>query len=75
MDDLKKNEMDDCKDEEVTIQDLFAEYEGEPTAEKVTLFEPVGREKWSESMEQLENHSVALFFNAMTTNLKRFVVQ
>ena len=34
----------DFKDEEVTIQDLFAEYEGEPTAEKVTLFEPVGRE-------------------------------
>ena len=46
MDDLKKNEMDDCKDVEVTIQDLFEEYEGEPTAEKVTLFEPVGREKW-----------------------------
>jgi len=46
MDDLKKNEIDDCKDLEITIQDLFAEYEGEPTAEKVTLFEPVGREKW-----------------------------
>lgn len=46
MDDLKKNEMDDCKDVEVTIQDLFAEYEGEPTAEKITLFESVGREKW-----------------------------
>lgn len=46
MDDLKKNEMNGFKDEEVTIQDLFAEYEGEPTAEKVTLFEPVGREKW-----------------------------
>ena len=46
MDDLKKNEMNDFKDEEVTIQDLFAEYEGETTAEKVTLFEPVGREKW-----------------------------
>ena len=62
MDDLKKNEIDDCKDLEITIQDLFADYEGEPTAEKVTLFEPVGREKWEESMEQLENHSVALFF-------------
>lgn len=46
MDDLKKNEMDDCKDVEVTIQDLFEEYEEEPRAEKVTLFEPVGREKW-----------------------------
>lgn len=46
MDDLKKNEMDDCKDVEVTIQDLFEEYEGEPIAEKVTLFESVGREKW-----------------------------
>lgn len=46
MDDLKRNEMDDCKDVEVTIQDLFEEYEGEPIAEKVTLFEPVGREKW-----------------------------
>ena len=46
MDDLKKNEMDDCKDVEVTIQDLFEEYEGESIAEKVTLFEPVGREKW-----------------------------
>lgn len=46
MDDLKKNEMNDFKDEEVTIQDLFAEYEGESIAEKVTLFEPVGREKW-----------------------------
>lgn len=46
MDDLKKNEMDDCKDVEVTIQDLFEEYEGESTAEKVTLFEPVGGEKW-----------------------------
>ena len=49
------------KDEEVTIQDLFEEYEGEPTAEKVTLFEPVGRENGGKSMEQLENHSVALF--------------
>ena len=38
--------MDDCKDVEVTIQDLFEEYEGESIAEKVTLFEPVGREKW-----------------------------
>lgn len=46
MDDLKKNEMDDCKDLEVTIQDLFEEYEGESIAEKVTLFEPVGKEKW-----------------------------
>ena len=46
MDDLKKKEMDDCKDVEVTIQDLFEEYEGEPTSEKLTLFEPVGREKW-----------------------------
>ena len=46
MDDLKKNEIDDCKDLEITIQDLFAEYEGEPTDEKVTLFESVGREKW-----------------------------
>ena len=46
MDDLKKNEMNDFKDEEVTIQDLFEEYEGESIAEKVTLFEPVGREKW-----------------------------
>ena len=35
MDDLKKERNDDFKDEEVTIQDLFAEYEGEPTAEKV----------------------------------------
>jgi hypothetical protein len=46
MDDLKKNEMDDCKDVEVTIQDLFEGYEGESIAEKVTLFEPVGKEKW-----------------------------
>ena len=46
MDDLKKNEIDDCKDLEITIQDLFADYEGESIAEKVTLFEPVGREKW-----------------------------
>ena len=46
MDDLKKNEIDDCKDLEITIQELFADYEGEPTVEKVTLFESVGREKW-----------------------------
>ena len=46
MDDLKKNEMDDCKDVEVTIQVLFEGYEGESIAEKVTLFEPVGKEKW-----------------------------
>ena len=46
MDDLKKNEMDDCKDVAVTIQDLFEGYEGKSIAEKVTLFEPVGKEKW-----------------------------
>lgn len=46
MEDLKKNEIDDCKDLEITIQKLFADYEGEPTVEKVTLFESVGRKKW-----------------------------
>ncbi len=57
-------------DIEVTIQDLFEEYEGEPRAEKVTLFEPVGREMVREHGAAGKSFS-CLFLAFMTTNLKR----
>ncbi len=61
------------KDIEVTIQDLFEEYEGEPRAEKVTLFEPVGRKMVRNWSSWKISFSCSIL--TMTTNLKRFVVQ